>query len=194
MSCYNWESGNIVIPKRAYYGFKTAIIREHNRLEEERLLRIKSYVIKLKQATHNTRGENRKRLLAESAERLLPHEYNHPDVNIALECFNLKRSPQRKDVDFLPVRTSHYLQIDEWSLSFNDDRHVVRWCITENNHAVERSNSQPLAVFTKQLLAKMKWTRRTGGLLIGNDEYNRDVRDYEEANYVTVSYGPLGSL
>ena len=43
-------------------------------------------------------------------------------------------------------------------------------------------------------LAKVRWTRGTGSVFTGNDEYNQDA-SYEGggANYVTTAYGPVGA-
>ena len=39
-------------------------------------------------------------------------------------------------------------------------------------------------------LGRLNWTRATGGVFSGNDEYNRDSGS--GGNYITAAYGPLG--
>jgi hypothetical protein len=44
-----------------------------------------------------------------------------------------------------------------------------------------------------QALAKVVWSRGSGGSFIGNDEYNRDDRNAGGGgNYVTRQFGPKG--
>lgn len=70
----------------------------------------------------------------------------------------------------------------------------VEWRVPENNHAVERAHEHPIARAFFKALSQVRWTRKTGGNFSGNDEYNRDARDEGSgANYLTASYGPLGS-
>lgn len=71
----------------------------------------------------------------------------------------------------------------------------VRWSSGENNHQVERAHSHPLAMALFSALQTVRWTRGTGGTLVGNDEYNSDSSsEGGGANYVTARYGPKGGL
>jgi hypothetical protein len=74
----------------------------------------------------------------------------------------------------------------------DDKSRQVTWDVPENNHAVEHAKEHPLAGKFFGLLNKIEWTRGSGGSIVGNDEYNRDDRDYEGGggNYVTSYYGP----
>jgi len=70
---------------------------------------------------------------------------------------------------------------------------VVTWFTGDNNHSVETAHEEPLAGTFFGFLNKVKWTRGTGGVGTGNDEYNEESRDAGRgANYITFRYGPLG--
>lgn len=67
---------------------------------------------------------------------------------------------------------------------------TVIWDVPENNHARERADAHPLAVALFDFLeSRVEWTARSGGKIVGNDEYHRD--SYEAGgggNYVIREY------
>jgi len=67
---------------------------------------------------------------------------------------------------------------------------TVIWDVPENNHAPERAADSPLAEALFRYLDRVQWTSRSGGEIIGNDEYNRDS-DYAGGggNYIVRQYG-----
>lgn len=79
------------------------------------------------------------------------------------------------------------------SITFDTKARKVSWLVSENNHAVERARSCWLATEFFNLLKSVKWSRGTGGVIVGNDEYNRDSDSAGDGgNYITSSYGPIG--
>lgn len=67
---------------------------------------------------------------------------------------------------------------------------TVTWDVPENNHAPEHAHAHPLAGELFMFLNRIQWTSRSGGQIVGNDEYNRDC-DYAGGggNYVVADYG-----
>ena len=67
---------------------------------------------------------------------------------------------------------------------------TVIWDVPENNHAPERAGDSPLAAALFRYLDRVQWTSRSGGEIVGNDEYNRDC-DYAGGggNYIVRQYG-----
>ena len=67
---------------------------------------------------------------------------------------------------------------------------TVTWDVPENNRAPERAGNSPLAGALFRYLDRVQWTSRSGGEIIGNDEYNRDC-DYAGGggNYIVRQYG-----
>lgn len=71
---------------------------------------------------------------------------------------------------------------------------TVTWDVPENNHAPERAANHPMAVVLFDFLSRVPWTSRSGGQIVGNDEYHRD--SYEAGgggNYVVRDYGRFNS-
>lgn len=70
---------------------------------------------------------------------------------------------------------------------------TVIWDVPENNHACDHAREHPLAVALFEFLdRRVEWTSRSGGTIVGNDEYNREddsvggggnyvVREYSKA-------------
>lgn len=88
-------------------------------------------------------------------------------------------------------RTTVFRVDGEASVAFDGRR--VSWSVSENNHAVDTARNSPLGMVFFTALDKVKWTRGTGGTLVGNDEYNGESEaEGGGANYVTARYGPLG--
>lgn len=73
------------------------------------------------------------------------------------------------------------------------DGRTLRYEAPEGNHAREHARSSALGVVLFEHLNAITWTRGTGGVFTGNDEYNQD--SYAAgggANYITDRFGPLG--
>lgn len=65
----------------------------------------------------------------------------------------------------------------------------VEWNVPENNHACERANSHPLAGVLFTFLDRVLWTARSGGQIVGNNEYNEDDHNAGGGgNYVVREY------
>ncbi|HQF92584.1 MAG TPA: hypothetical protein PLS46_00380 [Microthrixaceae bacterium] len=71
------------------------------------------------------------------------------------------------------------------------DGRTVIWNVSENNHAIDHAHNSPLAGVFFGALAKVVWTRGSGGVGYANDEYNREDRGCGGgANYRTFEFGP----
>lgn len=63
----------------------------------------------------------------------------------------------------------------------------VTWDVPENNHAPEHARAHPLAAALFGHLHTVRWTSRSGGTIVGNDEYSRDNRDVGGGGNYTVA-------
>ena len=109
-----------------------------------------------------------------------------------------KTGPRRvlkSDLEFPTNKTTRFRTSDnDGFIGFDRDRSTVSWAVSENNHAVDSARNDPMFGRLVQELEQVRWTRGTGGVITGNDEYNRD--DHGEgggSNYVTDAFGPIGA-
>lgn len=127
------------------------------------------------------------RMVTETRETTPGHSYEYRSM---VEC--KPRRVQQADVVALIGKiagTKFRIQCGESSISF--DKRVVVWSVPENNHAREHGRTHPLARVLFETLGSVRWTRGTGGDIVGNDEYNRDSRDEGGGgNYVLTRFGP----
>ena len=139
--------------------------------------------------------------LAEEVSHLLEQaEYDEvPDERWGGTKRERRASPRRvlkSDIDWPTNRTTAF-QIDppygEVYVDFDRDSSTVTWGVAENNHAVETAHALPGTAAFNAALNKVRWTRGTGGVIVGNNEYNRDS-EYEGGggNYVAWAVGPVG--
>lgn len=99
----------------------------------------------------------------------------------------------KTDMDYPTNRTTSFYAGEEAYITFDRDASTVHWEVHENNHAVERAHEHPHTRGFFDALSKVRWTRGTGGVIAGNDEYNSESRDVGGgANYPTYAIGPLG--
>lgn len=191
MSCYEWESGEIILPRAEYAKFKKRIRDAHNK--EQQL----AYEEALKtwgamRFARNFRG---------SWDDLWISAVSDLDDDTRDKiCWSLYRGnprngepakPRIKDFPKANVRTKGFDASSEAMISFEDKIRTVRWSVSENNHACEHARRSVLARVFFEALHAVNWTRGSGGKIVGNDEYNRDS-DYEGggANYVKGEWGP----
>ena len=209
MSCYEWERGTIVLPTAAWSHFRRAVIEKWNS-EQDRLFDLAVTMrAEVEAAAKGKRGFNRSEWLrqrmratqwgdnGESARsedydaviRLLGLHGRHVDGKWITPTKT--HAPKRKDLAILPVSKGARLELGEATIVLDDATHSVSWSVSENNHACDCARSLPMAEALFSMLGRVKWTRGSGGKIVGNDEYNR-CRDEEGAggNYVTAEFGP----
>lgn len=110
------------------------------------------------------------------------------------------RQPQNRDLDaVIPALTNRDNRFPLYGFGCHADAYVTftgrtaTYEVPENNHARDYADGSPMNALFFHLLETLSWTRGTGGYTSGNDEYNRDNRDYGAgANYLIRAYGPIG--
>lgn len=80
------------------------------------------------------------------------------------------------------------------TLHFDPAQKTVEWSVDRNNRAVEDARSTPLFAAFQMALGQVRWTRGTGGVIYGTDEYHEDANKFGgQGGYVTGAYGPVGA-
>jgi len=178
MSCYEWEHGTITLPS--------------------------SYVPQLRQALNNAAAKRIDKITADTtrawdhlkkmtpAKRAEVRTYNDPvlrdmdDETLwliqAYESGKYRwRKPTQKAIrESVITRNKGYDGQTNTVFRCGGEATItlfgnkVDWNVPENNHACERANGHPLAGTLFDFLDRVLWTSRSGGQIVGNNEYNRD--------------------
>ncbi|MDO8415220.1 MAG: hypothetical protein Q7S87_03290 [Agitococcus sp.] len=214
MSKYGWEGGSLKLPSAAWAPFKKAIqegMTKHMAEDFALALKLHAALLALKKAT---RGLNLRKAFEEEFYRLEGSSSRWSDGTRKKYPFKSKeeyevlasllgtgtgatlhsvlRLPMKKD---FPKFTNVSLSFtaDSCSLHLINASRTMEWRVSDNNHSVENAHDTALYSVMSNALAKVMWTRNTGGTFCGNDEYNKEDEDEGGgANYVTARYGPLG--
>lgn len=206
MSRYDWEEGTILLPSAEVAGLKQALREWANkfhadvRAEAVRLHKAelggtrsqRVYTERLRAAYSQTRGRSAVRTAALGVlEQILRDAQAGRGTLHQPTVADVERRAQRAT-----NRTTRFTVADTEGYEcayITIEGRTLTWQVPESNHAVERAHEAPLARILFTRLARVTWTRGTGGYLVGNDEYNRDNDDFGGgANYLTSTYGPKG--
>jgi len=211
MSCYDWERGTIKIPAKDYPKVRDAVIAAHNKVQTKRLTRALALHAKLTSLLKGKRGIDKHKFFTDSYYRedkgfpkncLPSYEEDKEDDNAAwaieasLFPYNSETrerrktptKPKKKDFPLANKATTRF-SVGEASVTFDPKAKTVRWAVDENNRAVERAGESWLARALFGALDKVTWTSRTGGKIVGNDEYSQDSdNEGGGGNYVNREY------
>jgi len=177
MSCYEWEQGNIVIPKAQYSKFFKDFLKGYNEIRERELALLKQLqkeVITIGKGKRNFNFHN-------AAENIMYDSNKYTPETVWKLFYNMEdktkkpKVPIRKLVAFANTQTKYFEVTDsEASIGFDRKTHTVTWSVPENNHACESAHEAPEAHLFFGLLNRVIWTKNSGGEIVGNDEYNQD--------------------
>ena len=190
MSCYEWEEGTIKLPSADYSRIK------------------KGFITALSLAKHkefDAANRLRDRILAEGKGK---RGFNYWDkmwygceaVGVNYDTVSVMFSGRERGVGSKPKKltkkafgfpkaTDTAFEFDDGGVYFNNKNKTVTWVVPENNHACERARESAEGKILFSLLRNVKWTARSGGTIVGNNEYNRD--DHHAGgggNYVVEEY------
>lgn len=184
MSCYEWERGEILLPSdqatRFKQQFRTFAGRYRNEMKAQAIVFWEQYAKKTRSSA----------IYRERLHQWLQKQSHMDDYLLDNLLWSLAEHPrkvQEKDLDYhlYPKPTNRINRFEFADASITFDGRKVIWDVYENNRACEHAHAHPLGRKLFELFGQVKWTRGSGGKIIGNDEYNRDS-DYEGGggNYV----------
>lgn len=220
MSCYEWEAGTITLPTKEAVRVRDAVkaaVEKHTttlydtaqRFWKECPAAYKRDEKRYRKAVNaflggNVRTSDRDWFPDGAPDPKLPawrglanqDDYNttYGDLSNLLNYYTAgeQRRVQKPDVVRLigkSTGTKFTVQVGEPSITF--DGRTVTWDVPENNHACDHAREHPIAQAFFHVLGTVKWTRGSGGDIVGNNEYSRDSRDEGGGgNYLVAHYGP----
>ena len=215
MSRYEWERGSIKIPAGDYPKVRDAVIAAYN-AQQDRIFDLANRTYDaISAVVKGKRGITLKHLLDDyQAEQIAEQKkisiagiqfYHRLDLEIQEQIQdslfpsgrddNKMLKPKKKDFPKANKSTLNFDIEGEASITFNPKEKTVEWQVNENNHACDRAHGHPVATALFRELGRVKWTNRSGGIIYGNDEYNRDD-GYDRAggggSYIKRRFGGLG--
>jgi len=187
MSCYNWESGIIQLPKAKYAAIRKQFIKDYNTILEREMEagnKLRDYVLEMKKSKRNVQWFY-----------VLQDHMEHFGVSFSTICKmhiagKKPRKLTKKLMEFANNKTNRFDVDSEGDIVFNPESKIVMYDVMENNRAVERARESKVGQLFFRTMDRIEWTRGSGGEIVGNDEYNRDC-GYAGggANYVTQTFG-----
>ena len=190
MSCYEWSHGEIILPSAAFSEVRKAVQDAMHAKWKKAFDDSQRFWKSLTPRQKSDWDEFRKAL---NARRF--------DLDTMWLCDPMRRGqpkPRRtlqSDVDWPTNRTTDFHESD-LSLGFRRETRTLVFSVGENNHAREHADNTTLAVTFYDQMRKVRWTHGTGGVILGNDEYNREAGYSHEGgggSYVVAAYGYIGA-
>jgi hypothetical protein len=211
MSCYEWEKGTIVIPSAAWAGFKKAIRDAWNKAIAEDFETAGRILDAVRTANKGKRNVSwREAIIVEAERREADFSRwggsSRPTYQLkALDAYWLARTLvpdgaerprnlKQKDVPWATRATVEFRDLGgDGFVGLIEESHSVAWIVAQNNHACERARESFLGGLFFKTLKSVTWTRGSGGVIVGNDEYNRDDDSPGGGgNRINDQFGPLG--
>jgi len=199
MSRNEWEKGTLTLPTAAVSAVRKALTDASNLHHDAVLaecLRLWNGPI----AKTSSSKLFRERLETASRSSRLSESVNE-DVYFVMEGLvgygsnGNPRTPRTSDVEKIAPkansRTTSFGGGQEWGIGIDGTK--LSYYSGDNNHQVERARSHPVVAAMFRALNAVNWTRGSGGVFFGNDEYNRESGGAGSGgNYITSAFGPLG--
>lgn len=193
MSCYEWERGEYKLPQSEWPTFKQRLRTGYNHyvlVNYARAVALRLHLLEAKRGNRNFQLREAAVVHLEVRDgygkRLPPDSYDIIDA--VLKPTNKLQAPRKPRLAH--IQTIRYDVASEAAIHLDNRTRIVVWVVPENNHACEFAHEATMGGVFWRALDQVKWTKRTGGQLVGNDEYQQDW--YEAGaggNYVKGVHG-----
>jgi hypothetical protein len=219
MSRSEWEKGTIVIPTALWAGFKKGLRDAYNAARTKDFVLAQQLMDAIKTAQKGKRNVDWDAVFDQELVATVQDwtrwgrttQRKYPFQTFDQDGYDLKpllllrvdpndsrklrlQAPKKKDFALATNKTMQF-SAGDGDIALQEAAHAVYWRVRENNHAVEYAHEHPMARVLFALLAKVKWTRGSGGHLFGNDENNEHSGEEGSGlggSYITHTFGPLG--
>jgi hypothetical protein len=189
MSRYDWESGTVTLPADQAKAVRDRIWKAYNDNRERAYEVAKRMVPGDYGSFTDPQRSASEQLLWDAAEvRCAATTPGQPLPGGAIGKPRVRLTRGALDKAF-PKATARTKSVRLGEATITIQGRNLRYSSGENNRQVERARENPVVREMFRALDAVRWTRRSGGKFIGNDEYNRDS-EYEGGggNYVTAEW------
>lgn len=197
MSCDEWEYGQIVLPTAEFTRVRRAV------QEADQAIKAEAFELTQRAWQAMTSQESRDPDAYRTAHRHLHVVSEDATADAASAAGDLMTRAthggkplrvKKSDVDWPTNRSTVFCAGYDGTVTFDRKASTVIWDVAENNHACDHARDSRVWAALVRALEDVKWTPRTGGAIVGNNEYHRD--SYEQGaggNYTTDGFGPAGA-
>lgn len=190
MSCNEWTHGQVILPAAEVSKFWSTLVDAVNAESQRKYDAAQAFWKSLTRKQQTDADEYIKALHNRNVDTY--------DLNLPYPYRAREEKPRRaKKTDYQwPTKTTSVLHDSDLSISLDRQTRTVTYNVGENNHAREHAEQSALGRAWERAIREVRWTHGTGGVLLGNDEYNIDGgSEYAGGggSYVVAAYGYIGA-
>jgi len=202
MSKSEWEKGTLKIPAKAWKPLRDGLAVAFNERQVkvfEFALQIHAKMLEMKKGAKRGafNASTAWSALTSGAASIVPDSFSDDEKDLIERSIlgpHDKRTgaiyvPKKKDFPLAVSTKAETYDAEDGTITLNHKAQELTWYVYENNHAVEHARDSYMGKVMFALLAKIQWTRGTGGEFYGNDEYNAESEGSGSGgNYTTATY------
>jgi hypothetical protein len=180
MDFFSWEKGQIKIPEKDWPLLKEVVRNSYNEYMNENLNHAQLLYEKVCESGKGIRNFS----FSESEENINKHN----NVNLKYNKDGKPLKPKKANYS-LALKTTTVFYFKNAEIGFDNDSRFTYWEVYKGVGNVERCRLHPIAISYFNFLDKIRWTSKTGGVVIGNSLINNEIKE----NIIILKYGGIGS-